>query len=190
MTAPRRRPLVAASLLVLLFLLLLPVVPGRSSVAWAGCKHRYAKPYKRSTSTAARAVVCLVNRRRVHHGIPRVSRNSDLGSAARRHSDYMQDHHCFSHTCSGEPSLMQRVGGTGYWNGAAGYACGEAIAWNRGRRATPRNIVAMWMTEPAHRSVILDRSFEHIGVGVVWGSPMKAGADAGIYTADLAYRNG
>jgi uncharacterized protein YkwD len=190
MSAPLRRPLLAAPLVAVLLFFVLPVLPGQSSLAWAGCKHRYAKPYKRSASTAARAIVCLVNRRRTHHGIPRVPRNSDLGSAARHHTDYMQDHHCFSHTCYGEPGLIQRVQRTGYINGASSYACGEAIAWNKGRGATPRNIVAMWMAEPAHRGVILDRGFEAIGVGVVWGSPMKAGADAGIYTADLCYRNG
>ncbi len=100
----------------------------------------------------------------------------------------MQGHDCFSHQCPREPDLESRLRRSGYLNGAGSYGIGENIAWGGGDRGSPRGIVRSWMRSSGHRANILDRDFEHIGVGVVWGSPSNRRADAGLYTADFGYR--
>lgn len=41
---------------------------------------------------------------------------------------------------------------------------GEDLAWQRFRRATARRIAAAWLASPAHREVLLDARFTHLGV--------------------------
>lgn len=43
------------------------------------------------------------------------------------------------------------------------------------------------MKSPAHRSNILSRSFEHIGVGIKRGAPVGSGP-AATYTTTFGYR--
>lgn len=178
---------VAAWLAVVVVLLAALVAPVESAEARA-CKHKNGEPGEIGTREAERAVVCLINRKRANHGERKLEVNGDLGQAAGKHSRYMKRHGCFSHQCRGEPDLGSRLRRSGYLKrGSAGY--GENIAWGGGGLGTPRNIVESWMRSSGHRANILDRDFEHIGIGVVWGSPSNPRADAGLYTADFGYRD-
>lgn len=172
-------------------LLILPsAIPGSPGLAAAACQHRRALPTKAPPRRAKRATICLLNKRRTSHALPRVRPRSDLNAAARRHFDYMEDRHCFAHQCAGEPSMMERIRRSGYLAGAGRWSCREILGWGHRRDATPRRMVRAWMRDPTHRSIILSRGFEHVGVGVVWGSPYRAKAHAGIYTGDFCWRSG
>ncbi len=182
----RRAALIAGSTIWFLTFLgaISPFHPAKAS---AGCRYRYAKPTKVSTKEVKRATMCLINEERSRHGAPRVDPNGRIGDAGRRHSRYMQAHHCFSHQCRGEPGLLRRIARSGYFAGARSYGCGEAIGWGD---MTPKRMVKRWMASGAHRAILLDPDFEHVGVGTVWGTPWKAKANAAIYTADFCYRDG
>jgi len=71
---------------------------------------------------------------------------------------------------------VSRVRRTGYFNGGS-WAVAENIAGGQGRRGKPRAIVSAWMHSSGHRRNILERSFRHIGVGVVNGSPKGGGGN-------------
>jgi uncharacterized protein YkwD len=46
------------------------------------------------------------------------------------------------------------------------------------------------MKSEGHRRNILDPDFEHIGIGIVWGSPSSTvGGKAATYTTDFGYRD-
>jgi uncharacterized protein YkwD len=142
-----------------------------------------------TTKVTARATVCLINKKRHRHHIRRLHVNTPLHHAARRHSSYMDKQSCFSHQCSGEPDLLQRLRKTDYLTpGLSRWAYGEDIAWGARTLGTPSEIVKAWMHSPEHRANILSRSFRDIGVGVVWGTPLSPVGIGGIYTADFGLR--
>src|SRR5213593_3458249 len=91
--------------------LLLLAAPGFASSAAADACHRYgsAHPGSISPQYAERAIVCLLNKKRRSHGKPPLSGNAKLADAASRHSNYMENHHCFDHVCAGEASIDSRL---------------------------------------------------------------------------------
>jgi uncharacterized protein YkwD len=178
-------------LLAVLGALVAALSGGPVSSASADACHRFgpAQPTTISRGDAERAVVCLINRKRRAHGLGSVSSSSRLAEAAGRHSAYMENHHCFSHQCSGEPSLASRLSAVDYLTGVlTRWLYGENIAWGESSRGTPRSIVQGWMHSSDHRAIILTRGYRDIGVGVVWGTPQREHAKGGIYTADFGYR--
>jgi uncharacterized protein YkwD len=163
-------------------LLLAP--PGSAA---AGCKGKAAEPESVSVGRAEQAVFCLLNRERAERDLPRLERHKQLDGPAREHSRYMVEHRCFEHECAGEPDLAERIRD---YLSRDGQTWGENIAWGGGILGSPRSVVRSWMASKGHRSNILSRQYEHIGVGVVWGSPVGGDFPAGTYTTDFGARGG
>ncbi len=110
-----------------------------------------------------------------------------LSRAARSHTQHMQKTDCFDHVCPGERSLVGRFEWADYLPCGCSWGAAENIGWGPGHKGTPRRIVKAWMHSPPHRANILG-NFDHIGVGVRWGSPDHRGAKAGTYTLDFGYK--
>ena len=155
--------------------------------AAAVCKGKAAEPGSISASRAEQAVFCLLNRQRAKRDVPRLHRHKQLDVPSREHSRYMVEHRCFDHQCPGEPDLADRIRG---YLSREGRAWGENIAWGSGDLGSPRSVVRSWMRSEGHRRNILSRQYEHIGVGVVWGSPEGGDFPAGTYTTDFGARGG
>lgn len=182
--------MLAAAAIAACALLLTP--PFSESAAANACQ-RYgdARPNSVAPKKVRRAVVCLLNRERAEHGRSRLTANTRLRDAAMRHSNYMENHHCFSHQCSGEPALDVRLRITDYLHGGlTSWMYGENIGWGSRSSGTARRMVNAWMQSPDHRANILNGTFREIGVGVVWGTPSDPRARGGIYTTDFGYRRG
>ena len=189
--AASRSPLVSFPVLCLLAGLVAALALAMpASASASACKYKRMRPSHGSEYHASRAVACLINRRRRHHGLASLRVRRPLRHAANRHSRYMVRRNCFSHQCYGEPSLSTRIASTGYFKGATSWGCGETIDWGKYRGATPLRIVKRWMRSSEHRAIILSSRWETLGVGVVWGSPAGRSKHAGTYTADFAYRSG
>lgn len=182
-----RHFLTSLVLLVALGAVALAASPGVESAHAASCPGADKGPRKISNKTAARIVVCLINEKRDKHGKGRFRNSSDLDKAARSHSEQMQKSDCFDHVCPGEPSLVARYERSRYLPCGCSWGAAENIAWGHGREGTPREIVKGWMHSPEHRENILG-SYDHVGVGVRWGSPGRRGTNAGTYTLDFGYK--
>ena len=78
------------------------------------------------------------------------------------------------HVCPGEPDIFKRLRVTGYFSGAHVWSYGENIAWGESSVGTPRALVKAWMNSPGHRANILNSSFDHVGIGTVWGNPSRS----------------
>ncbi len=109
-------------------------------------------------------VVSLINAERAAKGLPALTKQSQLTSAARIHSQDMACNNFFSHTSPTTGSPFDRIAAQGYsysWAGeniAAGYGSASAT-------------VDGWMNSLGHKSIILDPNYVHIGVGYAyWGS--------------------
>jgi uncharacterized protein YkwD len=161
--------------------------PKPSSAAAPACPGANKGPREISTRTAARAVACLVNQRRKRHGKRRLRFEGKLNRAARGHSRRMQKTNCFNHVCPGEAALVGRLKRVDYLPCRCRWGAAENIAWGPGRKGTPCRTVKKWMKSSGHRAKILG-SFQHIGVGVRWGSPRRHRAKAATYTLDFGYK--
>ena len=154
-----------------------------------GCSQQNAGPGSISTSEAERSVLCLLNKQRARNDVAKLKRHRDLDRPSAKHSKLMVREKCFEHVCPGEDDLDDRI--SAYLAAATGaYGYGENIAWGSGSLATPRSIVRSWMNSEGHRRNILDPDFEHIGIGITWGSPQTGmSGEAGTYTTDFGYRD-
>lgn len=123
------------------------------------------------------AVLCLVNKERAAHGLPRLRQSAELTRSAQGWSDEMVASDVFSHGSD----FAARISVAGYdWRSA-----GENIATGL---ATPRAVVRAWMASAGHCQNILNPTYRNLGVGVN-GRPV-AGAASGpaTWTQDFGLR--
>jgi uncharacterized protein YkwD len=99
-----------------------------------------------------------VNRERNRHGLRSLRWDESLAAAARRHASEMLKHNSVSHQFPGEPSLPTRARQAGVrftW-------LSENVDQGRGAEIIHDRL----MKSPLHRSNILDRDMDTVGVGV------------------------
>ena len=155
-----------------------------------GCANTNLKPTRVNLELVRTAVLCLHNRERARHGLPRLRENPLLRRAAERHTDNMVSERFFDHTSPSGSTMVERIRRTGYTKRARSWALGENIAWGSGSLATAAQIHRSWMKSPGHRANILQRSFREIGIGIESGLPVRLSAaqSGATYTTDFGFR--
>ncbi len=144
--------------------------------------------YAISGKAAAKATLCLLNRKRAARGLKPLRFNKRQRKAASRHNRAMLAKSCFSHLCPGERDLVGRFAATGYLPCSCTWGVAENIAWGAGRTAAPAAVVSAWMNSPSHRANILNRRFERVGIAVSDGSP-GGPRRASTYTVDFGFKS-
>jgi uncharacterized protein YkwD len=91
----------------------------------------------------------------------------------------------FSHEACGR--------GAFYWLRKVGFArgtygVGENIAWGTGALGSVHAIMSAWLNSDEHRPILLDPSFEDVGVGMAEGK-FQGYRGAQIWVAHFGYRN-
>lgn len=126
------------------------------------------------TATAIRpsaqeiALVNAINGVRKRSGRRPLAVGPALCRAARSHSVDMLRRGYFDHGAFAQ--RLRRFG-------VRGSTLGENIAYATGPGFNTSVVMGMWMTSPGHRSVLLDRSFSRVGVGVAGGMTRLVTAD-------------
>jgi uncharacterized protein YkwD len=152
------------------------------------CANANATPTAANLTQVRAAVLCLHNRERSARGLPKLTEQPDLRSAAEDHSVHMVDAQFFSHDAPDGTDMVDRILGTGYADGQ-GWSLGENIAWGTGPLATAAAIHRAWMRSSGHKANILRRQFREVGIGIALGAPAPAGGQVGAtYTADFGVR--
>lgn len=185
-----RKIVFVGSLALVLAAVLLLAGPLSGAANASPCK-RFGEDMPRHLSPrhARMAVRCLLNRKRENHGLRRLGKNGRLKEAAQRHTNYMEDHRCFAHECSGEPSVLSRLKKVNYIvGGLRRWLYGENIAYGGSHLGTPKAIVRAWMHSPEHRHSILNPDFRHVGIGFVRGIPPEPGSSGATFTTDFGMR--
>ena len=165
----------------------LVVAPQAADAAAADqCPGALDTPTDASAADAADAVTCLVNAERSKRGLRPVSRDADLGQAARKHARDMVRRGYFSHVTPGGSTLGDRLRSAGYGRGQ-GWRAGEALGWGTGSLATPNALVDEWLDSPPHRRILLDSGYRELGVGIAAGEPRDAQSSlpGATYTLDF-----
>ena len=104
----------------------------------------------RASESQEQAFVTHINDERTSRGIGAVSVRSDLVAVARRWSAHMAAVNQISH----DPNLPNEISG---WT---------ALGDNVGRGPDVNSLHQAFMNSPEHRSIILDPSYNQVGVGV------------------------
>ncbi len=143
-------------------------------------------------SSAERQVLVLVNEQRAGHHLTPLRAQANLFRAARAHAHNMATVPFFSHTSPDGLSPTQRAIAAGYTTqGFRSWTIGEAIAWGSSQYASPEEIVKSWMESPAHRAILLGKSFRDVGIGVAVGTYQEDGVridDVTYFTLDAGRR--
>lgn len=187
-TKPRSGVVTALIGLLLATLLAALVLAARPDVAGAqarACPNAKTPATGLSQQQLRRAVTCLVNNLRRNRGRDPVRRNRKLQRVAQRHSRAMVRTSCLKHRCPGEPPLARRVRRSGYLDNARRWRFAQSTGCARSAMAMLRR----WRQTKFHRTNLLGRRFEDIGVGVV-GRPAveRCPANGATFTALLAWR--
>jgi uncharacterized protein YkwD len=172
----------AAGLAAALLVALLAAAPRAGA---ATCARADAAPRTVTASAVERATVCTINAERRTRGLGALSVNPRLVLAARRHSRDMVRHRYFAHLAPSGSDPAYRIGQTGYLSDAVPWLVGETLAWGTGDGASARSIVLAWMHSPDHRRILLRGSYRELGVGVVWGAPLRRSGPQATVTAEF-----
>jgi uncharacterized protein YkwD len=149
------------------------------------CAGAHLQPTAGNLARIRAAVLCLHNRTRAAHGLPRLTEHPKLRAAAAGHSGHMVADGFFAHVTPAGTGMAERILRTGY-AGRRAWTVGENIAWGTGELATAAQVQRAWMASPDHRANILRREFREFGIGIAIGAP--GGQDGATYTADYGAR--
>jgi uncharacterized protein YkwD len=143
-----------------------------------------ARPATTATATAGygKRALAGINDARGAHGLRPLRLSASLARAAAAHARELGDGGYFSHASGGGGSVAARI--AAYYDGST---VGEVILW-KSPSVTPEQAVAAWLESPAHRHVLLHRSFRHVGIAAlqVMDAPgVYRGLDVTIVVADF-----
>jgi uncharacterized protein YkwD len=145
----------------------------------ASCAHGDDVATSLSPTDRRAALLCVIAAERGARGLAVVRESAQLTLAAQRHADDMVARAFFAHVTPGGTTLAERVLATGYTHNRRTWALGETIAWAQDPLDTATQLVNAWLNSPPHRTILLDRSFRDVGIGVTSGlTDGSAGAGA------------
>ncbi len=154
-----------------------------ASAAAAECPGADQGPDAASPVAVRAAVVCLSNAERAQHGLSALIPEGRLEAAAQAYGERLVGERFFAHVAPDGNGLLDRLGAYREW-----LRVGENLAWGEGTRATPRSIVAAWMTSPTHRANLLSDAFREVGIGTLPGTPIGSAGPSGTYVAEYGSR--
>ncbi|MBP1737121.1 MAG: SCP-like extracellular [Oscillospiraceae bacterium] len=114
-----------------------------------------------TTATYIQAVVNLVNEARAEEGLPALTLDSTITSAAMTRASEIRT--SFSHTRPDGTSCFTALDDAG----VSYRASGENIAYGQ---STPSEVVTAWLNSSEHRANIMSTSFTRIGVGYTFSN--------------------
>jgi uncharacterized protein YkwD len=138
---------------------------------------RQARAFRVSaTPDLARTLVAAVNRTRRTYGLPPLAYSSALANAATEHAKALATAGMLTHEWPTTGRLFSSWIRSFYpARGYRAWSAGENLLW-ASPGFTPASAVQQWLDSPAHRRVLLTKSWRELGIGVV-----SAVAAPGIY---------
>jgi uncharacterized protein YkwD len=143
-----------------------PQAANLSSAQSAGSPQ--ARPFGVSaTPDLARSLVAEVNRTRRGYGLRPLAYSARLANAATEHARALATAGLFTHSWPTTGRLFSSWIRSFYpARGYRAWSAGENLLW-ASPGFTPANAVQQWLDSPAHRRVLLTKSWRELGIGVV-----------------------
>lgn len=111
-----------------------------------------------------RVLLCLVNVYRTANGSGLLTHDAALRSAARGHSQYMEDTGTFAHEGIGDGTPQSRANAAGY-----PYSVGENVAVSNFPGYSANAMFGLWQGSPGHNANMLDPGYVTSGMGFAVG---------------------
>jgi uncharacterized protein YkwD len=159
-----------------------PATSHASASMAEACPGAYSQPQQGDKGRITSATLCTLNYEREVHHLQPLRHNSQLASAAERHTRDMVERDYFSHDTQGGGSFVSRISAAHYIQPGSAWDVGENLAWGTGQLGTPASTLEGWMHSPAHRANILNGDFREVGIGV------ELKGDKVVYTTDFGRR--
>ena len=115
-----------------------------------------ASPAVSSAATAKQRMLSAINSARAAHGVPKVRVHRRLSRTSTRYARYMVANDVWAHAAN--PA-----------SGAGVQSVGEVLGMTTMPTPTARSIVRGWLGSPVHRSILLDRRYRYVGIGLSRG---------------------
>jgi uncharacterized protein YkwD len=109
-----------------------------------------------SAATAKQRMLSAINAARAANGVPAVRRHRRLSRTSTRYARYMVSNDVWAHAAN--PASGAGVG-----------SVGEVLGMTTMPTPEPRSIVRGWLASPVHRSILLDRHYRYVGIGLGHG---------------------
>ncbi len=161
--------------------------PARGSRGGA-CAGTNLEPSLGNLRAVNAATVCLLNVERSARRLSPLRANVTLARASLRHARDMAANDYFSHESRSGDEVLARVRREGYLRGSERWVVGENLAFGKASQTAPKAVVEAWMKSPGHRSNILYRGFEEVGIGIALGVPESGEAEGATYTTGFGAR--
>ena len=123
-----------------------------------------------------RLVAAEINVVRRAHGRGRLTLSAQLTRAGEAHARELAIAGYFSHDWSDGTPFGNWIRRFYPVAGARTWSAGENLEWSV-QDLTPQQAVELWLESPAHRSILLDRRWRQVGLGVI-----RATGAGGIYS--------
>jgi uncharacterized protein YkwD len=130
-------------------------------------------------------VLAAINALRSGRGLATLRPSGALAAGAQEHSISMAQNGYFAHTSAKDAPFWARAEA-----GRRFRSVGENIAW-ASPTLSASETVALWLSSPTHRAILLARGWRVIGLGAVHAQAAPgvfAGLDVTVLTADFAGR--
>jgi uncharacterized protein YkwD len=133
-----------------------------------GTQSSQARAFRVSaTPDLARTLVAAVNRARRTHGLRPLAYSGPLTSAATGHARALATAGTFTHAWPTTGQFFSSwIRGFYPARGYRAWSAGENLLW-ASPGFTPASAVQQWLESPAHRRVLLTKSWRELGIGVV-----------------------
>jgi uncharacterized protein YkwD len=159
--------------------------------AGASCPDGDLIPAPDNLEHVENAVLCLLNQERSAAHVHTLARAPKLDLSARFHTASMVSKHFLAHEWPGHPSLLARVRGFGYFNGARDGIYAENIGAGPSYHGTAAAMVESWMSSTDHRANIVYGAFRDVGISAI-GAPKDhaffADFPSTVFTTDFGTR--
>lgn len=138
-----------------------------------------------SAPVQLRAMRCLINWARAHHGESSVRPNAELDHSAAMRATEIRRCNDFSHTPCGQPFLNVFTA-SHYLTGAG--SVGENIAWGQGGLASARSTLSAWLASPGHRRILFTPTWRDLGVARLRANTLAGYRNVTIWVAQFGVR--
>jgi uncharacterized protein YkwD len=162
-----------------------------SPAAAADCPDADLVPAADNLPRVDAAVLCLINQQRSSAGLVKLARSFRLDRSALFHSAEMVRFHFLAHEAPGRPTLLARIRGYGYFNGASNGIYAENVGAGPSSNGTARALMDAWMASPGHRANLLYPAFRDVGIAAIPAPPdpaFFADYPSTVYTTDFGRR--
>jgi uncharacterized protein YkwD len=168
-----------------------PAFPQPTAAAAVDCPDADIVPAADNLAQVDAAVLCLINQERGRAGLVPLARSFRLDRSALFHSAEMVRFHFLAHEAAGRPTLLARIRGYGYFNGASNGIYAENVGAGPSSNGTARALMDAWMASPGHRANLLYPAFREVGIAAVLAPPDPAffsNYPSTVYTTDFGRR--